>query len=76
MSRSSIHALPPEWEIDLFVAPGMSGGYRRVKDGLRLQRHARLGIWILMHGEWATRHPVESHNPPLAWADALIPLAA
>lgn len=68
-------ALPPEWEIDFDVMAGMSGGYRRVRDGLRLQRHARLGFWVLLSGQWVLDHQ-ESCDPPLQWADAQVPLAS
>ncbi len=73
MAHHRRKAEPPEWEIDLNVIDGMCGGYRRIRDGLRLQRHARLGIWVLMEGQWVIdRHA--GGDPPLAWADRLVPL--
>ncbi|MBH23940.1 MAG: hypothetical protein CMH57_05670 [Myxococcales bacterium] len=63
---------PPEWEIDARVMSGMSGGYRRIRDGVRLQKESRRGVWVL----WVDGQPVaevESPNPPLVWADRQIP---
>ena len=64
--------LPPEWEIDSEVIKGMVGGYRRIKDGARLQKHAGLGLWILSMGQWVVDR-IEVGDPPLSWADSVLP---
>ena len=65
---------PPEWEIDPEVMDGMVGGYRRIKDGARLQKHARLGVWVLAVGHWVINR-IEAIDPPLSWADGVFPIA-
>ncbi len=69
-----VRVLPPEWEIDPEVMAGMSGGYRRVRDGARLQKHARIGVWVLAVGQWVVDR-LEAADPPLVWADEVLPLA-
>ena len=63
--------LPPEWEIDGEVMEGMVGGYRRIRDGARLQKHATLAFWVLSIGRWVI-DMIESIDPPLDWADTVL----
>ncbi|MEO1270239.1 MAG: hypothetical protein AAFX99_19295, partial [Myxococcota bacterium] len=63
---------PPEWEIDPMVLTGMSGGYRRSCDGLRLQRESDRDVWVI----WVAEQVLASRastNPPLDWADRQVP---
>ena len=67
--------LPPEWEIDWEIVSGMVGGYRRVRDGLKLQRDAQLGVWVLWMAQTIVGSKAVS-DPPLIWADQCVPPTA